>query len=121
MIKMNINHDSDPANIKRFWDKYISIIRKNNSKTSELRWYVYHAEQYLIANGDMRLTTHTAENISQYLEKLALNTRLADWQFQQAVRAIRNLFVLIQSDVLHEIDWDDWINGATSLKPDHPR
>jgi len=54
-----------------------------------------------------------------YQEKLALNSRLADWQFQQAVRAIRNLFVLTQSDVQHEIDWETWISDSATLKPEH--
>lgn len=117
---MNTHHDTDPANIKRFWDKYISLIQEKNSKTSELRWYVYYAEQYLNAFSDVRLKAHTTKDVTQYLEKLSCNTRLADWQFQQAVRAIRSLFALVQSDVLREINWDDWIEGSLTLKPDHP-
>ena len=33
--------------VDRFWDQFIDFISKNGVKTSSLRWYVQHAEQYI--------------------------------------------------------------------------
>lgn len=105
--------------VERFWDRYIEILYKQGVKSDTTRWYVRRAEQYIRACPDKKLAQHSAEDLSRYLEKLGRSGRLNDWQFRQAVDAIRNLFRLITVKWENEFDWQYWYDSSQSLPADH--
>ena len=110
---------ADPA-IQRFWDKYIILLGKQGIKPAQHRWYVRRIEQYISHYADQKLVTHTAEQVTSYLQMLGRQRSLQDWQFVQAVRALRTLFCkLLATDWAADFDWDHWIDAAQALEPNH--
>ena len=110
---------TEPA-IQRFWDKYIILLEKQGIKLGQHRWYVRCIEQYISNYSKLKLATHTPEQVSSYLHMLCRQRSLEDWQFVQAVRALRVLFCkLLVADWADDFDWDHWIDAAQSLEPGH--
>lgn len=105
--------------IEKFWDRYIEFLCNQNVKPSAARWYVRRAEQYIHAYPDKKLTQHSAEDVTQYLQKLGRSGQITDWQFRQAVDAIRNLFRLITVKWENGVDWQYWYDSSQSLSEDH--
>lgn len=103
----------------RFWDRYIKYVQKQGVKGTACRWYVKRVEQYLHAYPDQKLTTHTPELITQFLEGEGRNTALKDWQFVQTIDAIQKLFTMINTPWIDKIDWGHWKFSARSLPQDH--
>lgn len=103
-----------------FWDRYIKNLLKQGVKESERRWYVFRAEQYIKSFSDKRLTNHSAEDTTRYLESLGRQGDLEDWQFLQAVRAIQNLLGMAKAPAHSEVDWAFWRDSARSLAENHP-
>jgi len=58
------------------------------------------AEQHIAAFPDRKLVEQTPADVEQYLADLGKKTELKDWQFRQAVDAIRILFELAGSNGL---------------------
>ncbi len=83
----------DDQAISRFWDDFIEKLGAYQVKPDVVRWYVRHAEQYIKAHSEHRLTTHTPQNVEQYLKIKGRNSGLKDWQFQQMVTSLKVLFV----------------------------
>jgi hypothetical protein len=54
--------------IKRFWDQFVDRARGNGVKGAALRWHVLRAEEYLKTFPDKRLSEHSAEDVTGYLE-----------------------------------------------------
>ncbi len=102
---MNNTSSTPVDNIKRFWDSYIFLLRKQEIKPSNERWYISRAEQYIKAYPDLRLTQHQPEHVTTYLTKIGQNPRRLDWQYSQAINAIQNLFILVKSSWVNEFDW----------------
>ena len=102
---------TDP--IERFWDRYIKLLVKQGVKESAQRWYVLRAEHYIKTFPDKKLAQHTAADITGYLEKMGRSGHLIDWQFRQAVVAIRNLFLIITNKWEEQIDWQYWLDSST--------
>jgi len=78
-----------PDPVARFWDRYIELLSEQGVKESARRWYVLRAEHYIQSFPDKKLATHTAEDITGYLEKMGRSGELVDWQFRQLVDAIK--------------------------------
>jgi integron integrase len=116
---MNTRPSTSPDPVERFWDRYLELLSKQGVKESTRRWYVLRAEHYIKAFPDRKLARHTAEDITGYLEKMGRSGHLRDWQFRQAVDAIRNLFLIITNKWEKTIDWQYWLDSAQSLPPDH--
>ena len=107
--------------VSRFWDKYIEKTKTYHLKPSTVRWHVMHAETYINAHPDRRLTEHSARDVETYLQEKGRNGRLADWQFAQIVRALQILFVeMIRSPWAGDFPWREWIDSARGLEPTHP-
>jgi len=86
---------SSPIAAQEFWDRFIDSIHNQGIKSPFDRWHVLHAERYIKAHPDKRLSQHTPDEISEYLENQGRNARRRDWQFHQIVDAIRTLFTII--------------------------
>ncbi len=102
-----------------FWGKYIKYIHNQGINSPFDRWYVVRAEQYIRAFSDRRLAEHTPDDVNGYLTRLGRKDGMKDWQFRQAVDAIRILFLLVKAPWLEQVDWDHWKDSARSLSPDH--
>ncbi len=107
-----------PEAIHSFWDRYIKHLLKNDVKGTVTRWYVIRAEQYIKANSSKNLKNHSPEDVVNYLETQSRNTHLNDWQFRQIVDAIQNVFEMLETPWLNDVDWQHWMTAA-SLPANH--
>ena len=79
--------------VSRFWEKYVEKTKIYHVPANAVRWYVKHVERYIKAHADLRLAQHTTQNINDYLDDLGRTARLSDWQFKQAIKALKILFI----------------------------
>jgi len=104
----------------RFWDKYILKTAAYNVPERARRWYVRHAEVFIKAHSERRLSTLTADDIEHYLKEKGRSEKLTDWQFKQLVDALRILFIgVVSSAWAAKFDWSGWQAGARELPADH--
>jgi integron integrase len=113
-------HTTSKVAIKRFWDRFVDRARGNGVKEAALRWHVLRAEAYLKAFPDKRLSEHSAEDVTGYLEGVGRKEGIADWQFVQIVDAIQNLLQTAGVAVAEEVDWMYWRDSARALAAGHP-
>lgn len=110
-----------PELIQKFWDRYIYHLDNQGVKPEARRWYVRRAEQYIAHYPNKKLADHSKKDIDNYLAMLGRQNRLKDWQFQQAVDAIKTLFTkLVAPEWSQQVDWNHWFNAAQDLSDDHP-
>ena len=106
--------------VSRFWEKFIEKTKSYGAKDKAQKWYVRHAEAYIKAHSGTRLTDHSADQVSAWLTEKGRNTRLADWQYQQLVRAIKLLFTqMVTVPWAAEFPWDDYSELADTLPNSH--
>ena len=103
-----------------FWERFTKHIIKQGVKGKFRQWYIICAKQYIEAFPDKRLATHTADEITGYLENVGRVGGLKDWQFHQIVDAIQILFQTAGIDSVRGVDWGYWRDSARSLSSDHP-
>jgi len=104
----------------RFWDKYISKTISYNVPEGARRWYVRHAEVFIKAHSDYRLSALTADDMESYLKEKGRSEKLADWQYRQMVDALRILFTgVVLTTWAGNFDWAGWKAGARELPADH--
>jgi integron integrase len=106
--------------VRSFWDRYVQKLHESSVKPPFDRWMVVRAEQYIAAHPDRRLADQSPADVDAYLTELGRKPDLKDWQFRQAVDAIRMLFVLAGVDWLDRVDWEHWRASARGLQADHP-
>jgi hypothetical protein len=63
-----------------FWDRYAASLRAKEVKPTAVRWYVIRAEHSLQAVSQKRLTEHTPQDVTDYLEELGRIGSMAAWQ-----------------------------------------
>ena len=101
---MNSLNSNPETAVGRFWDRYIDLLHNQGIKHPADRWYVKWAERYIGFFKDRKLATHTPADVNGYFAELGRDARVNDWQFAQAIDAIRNLFVLVRAAWLDEVD-----------------
>ncbi|MCF6260715.1 MAG: hypothetical protein L3J98_11250 [Gammaproteobacteria bacterium] len=107
-------------NVSRFWDKYIIELTSCNVPEKARRWYVKRVEDYINAHPGIPLKQHTKENLTKYLDDLGRNKYLEDWQFKQAVDALRILFIaMIHLPWANLFPWNNYVIAATELPVTH--
>jgi integron integrase len=117
---MPVNPSTQEDKIRSFWHRYTEMIRDSGVKAPFDTWMVRRAEHYIAAHPDRRPADQTPAEVDAYLAELARNPALEDWQFRQAVDAIRMLFVLAGAPWLAQVDWEHWRDPARALGRDHP-
>ncbi len=103
-----------------FWQRFTKLIIQQGVKEKFRKWYIIRAKQYIEAFPDKRLATHTADDVTGYLENVGRVGGLKDWQFHQSVDAIQILFQTAVIDSVGGVDWGYWRDSARSLSSDHP-
>ena len=83
------------AALTRFWERHIEILQHQGITKPFDRWYVIRAQAYIDARPGLRLKEHKASDLTDYLNVLGRKSSMKDWQFRQAVDAIRILLVNI--------------------------
>ena len=102
-----------------FLDKYINQTKAYKVPTESIRWCVKNAEEYINAHPSHRLAQHLPEDIEPCLKDLGRNRHLSDWQFKQAVEALKILFVdMLKPAWADFFRWEFWMESATKL-PNH--
>ena len=109
------------SSVERFWDNYLIILKKNGVHKRSIPWYRKHAEAYIRAHKETRLSKQTAHDVDCYLNAKGRLAGLEEWQFRQIADAIRLLFSeLIQPAWSESYDWFQWRAFARELEADHP-
>jgi len=109
--------DGSPSN----WDRYLDFLVHRGVPERMRPWYVRRVEGFLKARRPVSLLHVTAEELTGYLQEVAAQAQLADWQFRQLVDALHLLFVdLAHCPAGKTIDWDWWKTGGRPLDSDHP-
>lgn len=110
----------DNSTISRFWENYTHKLGSYNIKPGVRDWYVRHAQHYIAAQPERRLTTHTAADLEKYLQDKGRNPALTDWQFQQIVQALQVLFVeFVRPGWARAFPWQERISASRTLPSDH--
>lgn len=106
--------------IERFWDKFIAKTTSYNVPSKSTRWYVKRVEEYIKAHSELRLAQHSPTHVETFLQDLGRNQQLSDWQFKQAVEALRILFVdMVKPAWAESFRWDFWLESASRLPQSH--
>ena len=112
-----MNQDS----VARFWDNFIEKTKAYGVKDSAVRWHVKHAEQYIKAYPNHKLSAHPAQFVEKYLNGKSRNFRLEEWQYQQIVDALEILFTkMVQVPWARDFDWKIWKNKFDCIDEKHP-
>ncbi len=117
---MPVNPSTYQEKVQSFWNLYIEKLHESGVKPPFDRWTVRRAEQYIAAHPDRRLADQSPADVDAYLTELGRQAGLKDWQFRQAVDAIRMLFALAGVAWLDRVDWEQWRASARALEPEHP-
>jgi integrase len=106
--------------VARFWDNYICKTKACKVPAISVRWYVQRAEEYIKAHSSLRLAQHSPAQVESYLQVLGRKERVSDWQFKQAVEALRILLVdMVKPPWADSFRWDFWVESATQLPTSH--
>ena len=106
--------------ISRFWEKYSINSKKYGIKEDATIWMIRHAEAYIKYHPNDKLSSHTAEFVTQYLKNKYRNPLLLDWQFRQILLSIKILFTkMVHVDWSTNYSWDAWKEKSKSLKSTH--
>ncbi len=102
------------------WDRFVKVLANQGVKQHQLRWYAYRVEQYLQANGGRSVARHDAAVLNRYLSVLGGKKGLTEWQYRQAVEALR-LFWLhaVGAPWAQQVDWGYWKDSARGLEARH--
>ena len=110
----------DRESVESFWKKYLQILKDHEVPQSAMRWYVKRVEDYVKNYPEIKLSNHSNQLVTSYLEKLSRNPRITDWQFKQAVDALKVLFVeIVKTNWAETFSWSEWIESATDLPHSH--
>ena len=110
-----------PDPTTRFFDNYLTCLRKKSVPEKQWRWYVKRVEAFIKAQKGRRIKTLSGAEIDGYLETIGRESSLAGWQFRQCVDAIRILYCeLLSTPAGQEVDWRYWADSARDLGADHP-
>ena len=106
--------------VSRFWDNYIYKTKSYGIKRESARWYVRHAERYIKSKPNVRLASHSAHDLENYLRAKGGQSRLQDWQYKQLVISLKILFSdMVKSVWAKQFPWDEYIEHAESLPNSH--
>jgi hypothetical protein len=81
---------SDPR-IDRIWEKYTELFKHFRIPVKAIPYYRRHIEGFLADHPDIRLRSHSAETVEQWLECSGGNPDISEWQFRQKVDTLRIL------------------------------
>ena len=116
-MSAHVSRASDP--VRKFWDKYLNVLRKSGIQAPFAAWHVKRAEAFIKASSK-RLAEHCPADVEAYLREAGRDRRLKAWQFRQIVDAIRTLFEVVGVPWLEQVDWAQWRASATTLETTHP-
>ena len=78
--------------IERFWKRYRTTLADHDINGKNADWYQRRVDSFIQATNNTRLKDKTAEDLNAYFSKLVNRTNLEDWQYLQALEALRLLF-----------------------------
>jgi len=110
----------ETKSVDNLWGRYIEKTKGYNVPPKSTRWYVRRVEDYLRVHSDLSLHQHSPSHVDNYLQALGRNSRLQDWQFKQAVDALRIFFVdLLDIQWAATFPWTFWVESSKSLPDNH--
>ncbi len=110
----------DAEKERQFWRKFHQKTIAYHVPSPARPWYRRHAERYISAHSGLRLAAHSPDTVSSYLDDLGRQGHLRDWQFRQAVEALKILFCeMVKVPWARDFAWSDWMDRARILPPSH--
>jgi len=104
--------------IARFWENYIDKTKSYGIPINLCRWYVKHVEAYIKFNKSLKLSFHTSETITNYLNIQKAKCGDLDWKIKQISDALRILFTdIVKPEWASTFKWDDWHLSPTEKQP----
>ena len=118
---MDSSNDTTDPRVGQFWKNYLALAKRFRVRDNALPWYRKHVERLIDWRPNLRLHDYSAEDVQAWLEHLARNPKLGDWQMRQQLDAVRILFAyLLKAPWTREFDWDHWLSDGRQLGSDHP-
>lgn len=103
------------------WDQYVALLESKRIPEKARPHYVRFVETFLRDLRPSSLSELTAEQVTDYFQRLARASNHADWQFRQVVDAIQLLLVdLAHVSAGKQVDWDYWKEALKTLSIHHP-
>ena len=110
----------DAEKERQFWRRFHQKTIAYHVPPPARPWYQRHVEHYISAHPELRLAAHSSDTVSSYLDDLGRQGKLRDWQFRQAVEALKILFCeMVKVPWARDFAWSDWMDRAQSLPPSH--
>ncbi len=106
--------------VDRFWDKFIIYLDKQQVNKKHQRWFIRHAESYIAAFPGKMLREHSSDDVREFFTSSAVIGYKADWQYRQAVAAVRSLFRFVGAPWVEDFDWRWLEDQGRTLTPTHP-
>ena len=112
---MNYSIDS------QFWEKFIEKTKRYPMKPGIERWHIRHAEAYIKHFKDKPLSSHSPQNINDYLKNKFRSQVIEDWQLRQIILSIKVIFMDVLSVPWAEsFPWDKWFSQTKQIASNHP-
>lgn len=106
--------------VGRFWDKFIIYLDKQQVNKKYQRWFIRHAESYIAAFPGKMLREHSPEDVREFFTSSEVIGYKADWQYRQAVAAVRLLLRFVRTPWVEDFDWRWLEDQGHTLEPTHP-
>lgn len=104
---------------KRFWNNYLSYLKKHNIISTNHLKYHHHSHRFILSYKETRLRQHTRETVSVYFTETISSPKISSLNAFQIIDAIRLLFLSINSPLSTEVDWEYWKMSCTHLENNH--
>ena len=102
------------------WQRFIRSLSIQRVGARAWPWYVRRVEECLRSVPGRRAESFTREELKRYLDELGRVASIKDWQYSQAVDALRLFFCgAVRAQWCPEVDWGHWRDVGRRLPADH--
>ena len=99
---------------KSLWHKYQQALKKHNVPQKQWPWMVRWVQKYIsqvnqINPNETNKNLYSEKSLLGYLQELGRKKSVKDWQFVQAIEALKIFFCdLLNLSWANKFDWDFW-------------
>jgi integron integrase len=116
---MEDNTTTNPK-IAKFWRNYAEMLKRFPIPAKSIPWYRRHIEAFISDHPHVRLKSHSAKSVVDWLEHIGKDSQINAWQYRQKVDSLRILFGhCLRLPWCSDFDWDRWLNSARALERNH--
>ncbi len=111
---------------KSLWHKYQQALKKHNVPQKQWPWMVRWVQKYIsqvnqINPNETNKNLYSEKSLLGYLQELGRKKSVKDWQFVQAIEALKIFFCdLLNLSWANKFDWDFWKLSVKNISSEHP-